>query len=144
MLMKIDSPIIPYIGMGNITLYSTIDDLSEILSQDGVTFAVLNDSWIQYNVQNYIELYFHIKNKKLFRITTLDKYEGTLFNCIGVGTSVDEMLKTDSTFIYNEFEEVWESSQGVFVETDAETNKVRWISVYIKELNSEEFELANW
>lgn len=39
--------------------------------------------------------------------------------------------------------EVWESKKGVFIETDAETNAVKWISVYSRELDNEDFENAN-
>ena len=44
------------------------------------------------------------------------------------------MLKFEPSFIYDDFEEVWESDKDVFIEMDAETNKVRWISVYIPEV----------
>lgn len=40
--------------------------------------------------------------------------------------------------------EVWESKKGVFIETDAGINAVKWISVYIRELDNEDFENANW
>lgn len=54
------------------------------------------------------------------------------------------MLEIEPSFVYNEFEEVWESDKGVFIEMDAETNRVRWISVYIPELDLENFEECNW
>ena len=47
---------------------------------------------------------------KLFRITTLDNYRGTLFGKIGIGTSEKERLEAEPSFI-NEFEEVWESKK---------------------------------
>lgn len=34
--------------------------------------------------------------------------------------------------------------KGVFIETDAGINAVKWISVYIRELDNEDFENANW
>ncbi|SES07659.1 hypothetical protein SAMN02910429_02058 [Lachnobacterium bovis] len=54
------------------------------------------------------------------------------------------MLEIESSFVYDEFEEVWESDKGVFIEMDAETNNVRWISIYIPELDTENFEKADW
>ena len=89
-------------------------------------------------------LFFHLKNNKLFRITALDNYKGKLFGKIGVGTIEKELLEAEPSFVYDEFEEVWESPKGVFVEMDAETNTVRWISVYIRELDNETFEEAKW
>lgn len=139
-----NAPIIPFEGLGGIKLYSTIDDLKDILTLDDVSSVIINDSWIRYDIQNCIELFFHLKNSKLFRITTLDQYKGKLFGSISIGTTEEEMLRTDSTFAYDEFEEIWESPKGVFIEMDAEINTVRWISVFIKELDFEDFEQANW
>lgn len=144
MLLDITAPIIPFKGLGKIKLYSTRDELKDLLLSDNVQANVINDNWIRYDIQNSVELFFHLKNNKLFRITTLDEYKGKLFEKIGVGTTEDELLKADSSFVYDDFEEVWESNKGVFIEMDAETNKVRWISVYIPELDSENFEDCKW
>lgn len=144
MLLDITAPIIPFKGLGEIKLYSTIDELKDLLMSDNVQANIINNNWIRYNIQNSVELFFHLKNNKLFRITTLDEYKGKLFEKIGVGTTEDELLKTDSSFVYDDFEEVWESNKSVFIEMDAETNKVRWISVYIPELNLENFEDCKW
>lgn len=143
MHIDIYAPIIPFEGFGEIKLYSTRDELKELLEKQNVSETVVND-WIRYDIDNSIELFFHSKNNKLFRITTLDNYRGLLFEKIGVKTSKEEMLKVEPTFVYDEFEEVWESPKGVFIEMDAETDVVRWISVYIPELDSEEFEECEW
>lgn len=144
MLLDITAPIIPFKGFGEIKLYSTRDELSDLLSLNNVEAMVINENWIRYDIQNSVELFFHLENDKLFRITTLDNYKGRLFEKIGVGTTEQEMLEIEPSFVYNEFEEVWESDKGVFIEMDAETNKVRWISVYISELDLESFEECNW
>lgn len=144
MLLDISAPIVPYKSLGKIRLYSTRDELHELLEGEGVESEIIHDNWIKYDVQNSIELYFHLKNNKLFRITTLDNYKGKLFDKIGVGCSEEDMLRVEPSFVYDEFEEVWESEKGIFIETDAETNAVRWISVYIKELDADDFEHANW
>lgn len=144
MLLDISAPIIPFEGFGNIKLYSTRDELKELLEMEAVDSKIIFDEWIRYDIQDSVELLFHLKNNKLFRITTLDHYKGKLFEKIGVGTSEEEMLKAESSFVYNDFEEVWESDKGVFVEMDAQTNRVRWISVFIPEVDSEEFEKGEW
>ena len=59
-------------------------------------------------------------------------------------TTEKELLEVEPSFVYDDFEEVWESEKGIFIEMDAETNTVRWISVYIRELDDENFENANW
>lgn len=144
MLLDITAPIVPFEGFGEIKLYSTRDELKDLLEMEGVTSKIIFDDWIQYDIQNNIELLFHLKNNKLFRITTLDNYKGKLFKKIGVGTTEEEMLKIEPLFVYDDFEEVWEFDKGVFIEMDAETNKVRWISVYIPELDLENFEDCKW
>ena len=144
MPLDITAPIIPFEGFGKIKLYSTRDELKDLLEMKGVTSKIIFDDWVQYDIQNDIELLFHLKNNKLFRITTLDNYKGKLFEKIGVGTTEEEMLKIEPSFVYDDFEEVWESDKGVFIEMDAETNRVRWISVYIPELDSEGFEDCKW
>lgn len=144
MLLDITAPIIPFKGFGEIRLYSTRDELKELLSSNDVKVKLINENWIRYDIQNSVELFFHLKNNKLFRITTLDNYKGKLFEKIGVGSTEEEMLEIESSFVYDEFGEVWESDKGVFIEMDAETNNVRWISIYIPELDTENFEKADW
>ena len=117
---------------------------TNLLSLNNVEIMIINEKWIRYDIQNSVELFFHLGNDKLFRITTLDNYKGKLFEKIGVGTTEEEMLKVEPSFVYDDFEEVWESDKGVFVEMDAETNKVRWISIYIPELNLDNFEDCKW
>lgn len=73
-----------------------------------------------------------------------DNYCGKLFRKIGIGTTVEEMLNIEPSFRYDEFEEVWESEKGVFIETDGKTNRVRWITVYIPELLTNEFDKCRW
>lgn len=144
MLVDISAPIVPFEGLGGIKLYSTRDELKELLEKEDTKSEVIHNDWIRYDIQNSVELFFHLKNNKLFRITTLDNYQGKLFGRIGVGTTENELLEAEPSFIYDDFEEVWESEKGIFIETDAESNIVKWISVYIKELNNENFEDANW
>lgn len=144
MLLDISAPIVPFEGLGKIKLYSTREELRELIEKENVKSEVIHNDWIRYDIQNSVELFFHLKNNKLFRITTLDNYQGKLFEKIGVGTTEKELLEAEPSFVYDDFEEVWESEKGIFIETEAETNTVRWISVYIKELDDKDFEEANW
>ena len=143
-MLNLSAPIVPYVSLGGIELYRTRIDLCELLEFEGVTSTIINCEWIKYSIQNSVELYFHLKNDKLFRITTLDDYKGKLFEKIGVGTTEEDLLLAEPSFTYDDFEEVWESEKGVFIEMDVGTNTVRWISIYIKELNADNFQEANW
>lgn len=125
MLLDISAPIVPFEGFGEIKLYSTRNELRELLEKEDVESEIINNDWIRYDILNSVELFFHLKNNKLFRITTLDNYRGKLFEKIGVGTTEKELLEVEPSFAYDDFEEVWESEKGVFIEMDAETNVVR-------------------
>ena len=79
MKLDITASIIPFIGFGELRLYSTRDELNDLLSLNNVEVTIINKNWIRYDIQNAIELFFHLGNNKLFRITTLDNYKGKLF-----------------------------------------------------------------
>ena len=143
-MIDISAPIIPFEGMGNIKLYSTIEDLSDIISRPDVTSVILNNCWIRYDISNTMMLFFHLKNRKLFKICTQEAYAGKLYGVIDTSTHEDDFTKIDPEIIYDDFEEVWESPKGYFIETDAETGLATWINVFIKETLEEDFEEANW
>ena len=138
------APIIPYVGMAGILLYSKEEEVNKIVSLDNAEKKILNDKWIRYDIDNAVELFFHKINGKLFRITTLGDYKGKLFEKIKVGMTVEDLIEYDSSFYYDEFEEVYESDKGIFIETDPQTNTVKWISVYIKELDDKNFDDGQW
>lgn len=143
-MIDLKAPIIPFKEMGRIKLYSTIDELQPILSDEKTTRTILNEEWTRYDIGKSLMLFFHEKNKKLFKICTQEEYQGSLPNGISVGTDEKEFSILDETLSYDDFDEVWESELGYFVETDAETNKAVWISIFIKELLSKDFDLCNW
>ena len=143
MEIDINAPIIPYRGLGGINLYSTREELNELLVADGVKVHVY-DNWIEYDIQDKIALTFHLTNEKLLRISTLKEYKGKLFDKICVGMPEEEIPKADSSFVYNDFEEFWESDKGVSIVTDVITHRVLWIAVYISEWGSKGFEEGEW
>ena len=44
----------------------------------------------------------------------------------------------------HDFEEVYVSNKGIYIETDPVDNTVLWISVFVKEIDNEDFEKGNW
>lgn len=138
------APIIPWEGMGGIKLYSTIKDHRSIIQRRDVKAVLLNNLWIRYEIDNILYLFFHLVNGKLFKITTLDKYKGKLFNKISIGMTETELLQVEPSFIFDELEEVFESQKGVFLETDPVGHTVKYISVFIKEIDNVDFEEGLW
>lgn len=143
-MINLEAPIIPWIGMGGIKLYSHISELKSLLESEKVECFLYNKFLVRYEIKGKIYMFFNLINGKLFKITTLEEYKGLLFDEIYVGQKTEEMLRVDTSFEYDEFEEVYVSDKGVFVETEPETDTVKWISVYIKELETEEFDRALW
>ena len=144
-MIDIKAPIVPWEGMGGIKLYSTIKELRNILEdRDKVTAVVYHNMWVKYTVEDVMELFFHLANGKLFKIVTLSGYKGKLFDKISVRTLESELLELEPSFIYEDFEEVYESEKGVFLETDPVTTETTWITIYIKELLDDNFKEAKW
>ena len=145
MEIDINAPILPYEGLGGLKLYSTKNQLKTILEDDNI---ILKDLWAgvatEYIIQNKISLQFLSQNNRLFKIVALPEYKGKLFGEISIGMTVEELLEVEPSFSYDDFEEVWISDKGVFIEMDPETNRVMWISVYIPEIEKEDFEKGNW
>ena len=138
------APILPYIGVAGLKLYDNIDNFKTILMQKNVKTFSFDKSLVRYEIDNLLFLFFNLVNGKLYKITALGDYKGSLFNKIFIGTNVVDLLKIEPSFEYDEFEEVYHSKRGVFIETDAETNDVMWISVFVKELETDKFDDAKW
>lgn len=143
-MIDINEPIIPYQGIGGVKLYSTIKELKPVLENRKVKAQILNNLWIRYEIDNSLYLFFNLVNGKLFKITTLSGYKGLLWAKIGVGMKIQDFLKIEPSFKYDDFEEVYESSKGVFIETDAVEDTAIWISVYVKEMDEPNFNDGNW
>lgn len=141
-MIDIYAPIIPYESLGGIKLYSTIKELRDIISGKNVTARVIFNKWIRFDIDDTIMLFFHLYNGKLYKICTCKKYKGKLFDKIYVGLPEEDLLKVEPTFVFDDLEEVYVTPKGAFVETLGQ--KVEWISVYIKEVDDEDFGEANW
>lgn len=143
MSIDINAPIIPFVGMGGIKLYATMDDLSDILSMDGVIMTKMGH-WIRYQIGDAMYLFFLKKNNKLFKITTLDGYKGKLWGMIGTDTVEKTLLTLDDSFVWDDWDEIWQSPKGVFIEGYDGTGLCTWITVYIKELFDPDFAKGKW
>lgn len=143
-MICINAPIIPYKSVGNIKLYSKISDVERIIKNRKIEKQELNKVWIRYKIDDSLYLFFDIANEKLFKITVLEGYKGKLFDKIFVGMNEDELLKADPTLVYDDFEEVFESKQGYFLETNPIQHTVQNISIFVREMDSEEFEKGIW
>ena len=111
---------------------------------DSSTLALNFKPSLTDDIQNQISLNFLSTNNKLFKIIALPEYKGKVWGKIGIGMTEEELLEAEPSFVYDDFEEVWISDKGIFIEMNPITNTVMWISVYIPELLTDDFDKGNW
>ncbi|MDF2474282.1 MAG: hypothetical protein K0R21_2064 [Anaerocolumna sp.] len=143
-MINLHANIEPWKGLGGIRLYAHISEYQELLESSRAKTHMLGRFLIRYEIENQVFMWFNIVNGKLFKITACKQYKGKLFDKITIGMEMEQVLKIDNSFMYNDFEEVYESSKGVYIETNPEDDRVMWISVFIKEINEKSFEIGNW
>ena len=148
-MIKIDinAPIIPFQGLGGIKLYSTREDLKELLErQDGTVIKQNWGTWWHYEIKGCFCLFFHKKNDKLWKIKTLQEYRGKLFGKISTHTNYHDLEKIEPSFEYDDWNEIFRSYKGIFIEPDRITENCDWISVFIRELleDEEKFDRGDW
>lgn len=145
--------LIPFRGTDSIQLYQTIDIVREALDKYQVGYSIelwestsetVPNPWKVIVIEGVLSLFF-AKNNKLFKIVAWNNYKGTLPNGIAVGMNISDAQKLDSTLIYNEWNEDYESDNGYWVEDDVESNTIMSISIFIKEVLEEDtFDYCKW
>ncbi len=143
-MINLSANIKPWVGLGDIELYTHISQLKDVLDNEKSKPQMLGRFLIKYEIENKLILWFNIINGKLFKITACNKYTGILNNGIHIGMSIEDALNLDEELVYDEFEEVYESAKGIYLETDPITNQIKWISVFVPEISSELFEDGEW
>ncbi|MBO2945201.1 hypothetical protein JJQ72_14580 [Paenibacillus sp. F411] len=143
-MVLLNSAIVPWKEMGGINLYSHISEFYSTIIKLTDTDVLFGKTLVRYEIKDEVYLWFNLFNGKLFKITALKNYTGKLFNEIQIGMSMEEVLKIEPSFEYDEFEEVYGSPKGIYIETEPIDNTVLWISIYIKEIDNEDFEKGNW
>lgn len=143
-MIDLNAPIVPWEGMGGIKLYSHLRDLQNLIKAEHAKSFLYDNFLVRYDMANKVYLFFNLVNGKLFKITALKNYKGKLFGQISIGMHIDEVLKIEPSFIYDDFEEVYCGPKGIYIEAGPVDHTVLWISVYIKEINNDDFEKGCW
>lgn len=145
--------IVPYDGLGEIKLYTKLDDVKEYLDKNHIKYEEniydhsdcdVKYNWYVLKVDNSIGLFFSEGNYKLFKIYIMNKCEAKLPNNIKIGTAIKYVKKIDDTLVYEDFEEIYLSSKGYWIEDDPLTNDLFSIQVFVKEIDDEDFFLCKW
>lgn len=143
-MIDLNAPIIPWVGLGGVKLYSHIREFYDTIKKLRKDPSLLGKFLIRYEIEDSVDLWFNLANGKLFKITASKNYTGKLFEEISIRMHIDDALKLEPSFVYDDFEEVYCSPKGIYIETDPVENTVLWISVYIKELDNDDFEKGDW
>lgn len=143
-MVDLNAPIVPWESMGGIKLYSHISEFYNTIEQLRKEPSLLGKFLIKYEIDDSIDLWFNLINGKLFKITALKNYTGKLLGNISIGMHIDDVLKVEPSFVYDDFEEVYCSPKGVYIEIDPIKHTVLWISIYIKEIDKKDFVKGNW
>lgn len=141
----LEEKVIPFEGLGNIKLLSSIDDIKDYLKTNNVNFKIEYQSnkgcepeipWTMIHIENSITLSF--AKGKLWEIFLEENYSGSLPNGIKIGMKMDEALKLDSTLKYDDWNEDFHSDKGYWIEDNLENNTVLSITIFIKEVLDED------
>ena len=142
----------PFIGLDEIKLLSTLDEVKQYLKLNDVEYSTEYQSnkgctpevpWTILHIENSISLLF-AKNK-LWQIYLEEKYEGSLPNGIKIGMKMEEALKIDPSLKFDDWNEDFQSDYGYRLEDDLDNNAVLSIAVFIKEvLDDDVFNRYEW
>ena len=146
------SNIIPYIGTDIFKLYSKYAAIKAILDNENIVYTeekwqvegeTISNPWKVIIIPETISFFF-ASNNKLFKIVFWHNYTGKLSNNIGIGSTMNTVSSIDPTIHYNDWDEIYESSNGYWIEDDIETKNVLSITVFIKEIDNNNFDECNW
>ena len=135
-----EQEIIPYVGFGGIKLLQDRRDVEEILKNNNLNFQIEHISnmecsvkvpWIILNIGESIKLYF-AKNK-LWKMVFCKGYLGALPNGIKTGMKMNDALQIDTKLEFEDFEEIYISQNGYWLEDNLLDGCVDCISIFIKE-----------
>lgn len=144
--------IIPYIGTDTFILGMNLMKARTILKENGIPFS----QWIDPHKGCTPEIpwtFISIAEKSilltfaegiLFEITFEQNYSGGLANGIHIGTNMEEVNRIDPSLKYNDDDEVFVSRSGYWIEDDLDTNKIMSITVFLPEIEQEDFFEYKW
>ena len=150
--MKLTDKIIPYEGTESIALYTVLEDVRTMLKGEGYTFqqevwkATPDDPnpFTVIIIDGVMSLFF-AKNMKLFKIILWENYQGCLPNGIYPRMPLVEAQVIDPELSFDDWNEVYLSPAGYWLEDNLDTKEVMSISVFIKELDDDDlFDSCAW
>lgn len=143
--------IVPYKGIDTIKLGMTLSDVREYLKKNRIPFNQTMDSnkdctppipWIYISIEDSLSMSF-VKDV-LFEMSFEGNYLGRLTNGVGVGTDMEALEGIDSSLEYNDDDEMFVSDGGYWIIDDIDTGKIKTITVFLEEVDSDDFFDYEW
>ena len=137
--------IVPYFGVGDITFDMSFTEVKEFLCKAGTGFVVETWSnkgcspevaWDIIRVGNDISFFF--AKGRMFKIYFENAFPGSLVNGIKLGMKTKEAELIDPSIQYDDWEEIYTSDLGYWLEDDIETGEIISITIFIKELEDDD------
>ncbi|MBR1646621.1 MAG: hypothetical protein IJ685_07570 [Selenomonadaceae bacterium] len=150
-MIDLATSIMPYVGTGIFKLDSSPDEIKTLLKEYGVLYNEeinvnrynpKDPPWIIVEIDNVMELFF-AKNR-LFKIVLKGIFSGNLPNGINLDTTIDDAQKIDPNLIFDDWDEIYTSTNGYWVEYDEDTKKLCWIAIFIPALERDDFFEYKW
>ena len=150
-MIDLTTPIIPYVGTGLFKLNSSPDEVKALLKEHGMTYDEeinvnrynpKDPPWIIVEIDNVMELFF-AKNR-LFKIVLKGNFSGNLPNGINLYTAIEDAQKIDPNLAFDDWDEIYISTGGYWVDYDDDTRKLCWIAIFIPALERDDFFDYKW
>ena len=150
-MIDLTTPIIPYVGTGIFKLDSSPDEIKTLLKEYCVLYnEEINANrynpkdppWIIVEIDNVMELFF-AKNR-LFKIVLKGNFSGNLPNGINLDTTIDDAQKIDPNLTFDDWDEIYTSTNGYWIDYDEDTKKLCWIAIFIPALERDDFFEYKW
>ena len=148
-MIDLTTPIIPYEGTGIFRFSESYETIKNKLNElkipyseeilDGTGYEI---QWTVITVEESVRLFF-AKNK-LFKIILQNNFKGSLPNGINLDTDIEEAQEIDETLMFNDWDEIFESDNGYWVEDNLDTKKLLSISIFIPAVERDDFYEYNW
>lgn len=154
-MIDFTTPIIPYEGTGIFKLNSSYDEIESLIAEHNISYEEkilkatdVDPQWTVIGISKAGEkddvMSITFAKNRLFRICLHEGFQGKLPNGIRIGMTLDDALKIDTSLTFDEWEEMFISIGGYWLEDDAYTKKIVWIAIFIPAFESDDFFKYNW
>ena len=142
----------PYAGLGEILLSAPITEVKKILAQKGLTFTEevwekekgsIDTPWTVITVPDHMMLFFSTKGH-LWKITAYAYPLRLGKHLIQPGMALADVTTIDPGLHFDDWEEVYFSPNGYWIDDTPDWKHVRAISIYTPGLIDDDFDLNNF